>query len=74
MDDSIKQFDSNVPGAAKPRLASRMRLFELSEKFYFYFYVLQSVEILLSGTVVSDGFTHRPWPRAPAQLSYDDSL
>jgi len=35
--------------------------------------MLQSVEILLSGTVLSDGFTHRPWPRAlrfcgPAQL------
>jgi len=41
-------------------------LFELSEKLYFYFYTLQSVEILLSGTVVSDGFTHRPWPRARA--------
>ena len=54
-------------GAAKPRL------FELSEKLYFYFYMLQSVEILLSGTVVSGGFTHRPWPRArrfwgPAEL------
>jgi len=42
-----------------------MRLFELSEKLYFFFYILQSVEILVSGTVVSDGFTHRPWPRAP---------
>jgi len=63
----------NVPGVAKPWLASRMRCFELSKKCYFYFYVLQSVEILLSGTVVSDGFTHRPLPRAlrfwgPAQL------
>jgi len=57
--------ESNVPGVAKPRLVSRMRLFELSVKLYFYFYVLQSVEILLSGTVISDGFTHRRWPRAP---------
>jgi len=49
----------NVPGVAKPRL------FELSEKLYFYFYIWQSVEILLSGTVVSDRFMHRPWPRVP---------
>jgi len=27
--------------------------------------MLQSVEILLSVTVVSDGFTHRPWPGVP---------
>jgi len=59
MDDLIKKFESNVPGVAKPRL------FGLSEKLYFYFYILQSVEILQSGTVVSDGFTHRPWPRDP---------
>jgi len=51
--------------AAKPRLASRLPLFEFSEKMHFYFCILQKVEILLSGTVVSDGFTHRPWPRAP---------
>ena len=54
-----------------------MRFFELSEKLYVYFYVLQSVEILLSGTVVSDGFTHRPWPRAfgaRATPSYGNSL
>jgi len=48
-----------------PRTACNSRLFELSEKLYFYFYVLQSVEILLSGTVVSNGFMHKLWPRAP---------
>jgi len=35
-------------------------------KIVFLVHELQSVEILLSGTVVSDRFTHRPWPsRAP---------
>jgi len=65
MDDLIKTIRIECTRAAKPRLASLMRLFELSEKLYFYLYILQSVEILLSGTVVSDGFTHRSWPRAP---------
>ena len=42
--------------------------------FLFLCTVLQSVEILLSGTVVRDRFTHRPWPSrvplfwGPAQL------
>jgi len=49
----------------QPNRDSRMQLFELSENLYFYLYILQSVEILLSVTVVSDGFTHSPWPRAP---------
>jgi len=31
-------------------------------KIVFLVHELQSVEILLSGTVVSDRFTHRPWP------------
>jgi len=31
MDDLIKNY-SNVPGAAKTRLASRMQLFELCQK------------------------------------------
>jgi len=65
MVDLIKTIRIECTRAAKPRLASLMRLFELSEKLYFYLYILQSVEILLSGTVVSDGFTHRSWPRAP---------
>jgi len=59
MDDLIKNIRIECTRAAKPRL------FELSVKVCFYFYILQSVEILLSGTVVCDGFTHRPWPRAP---------
>jgi len=41
MDDLIKKlFESNVPGAAEPRL------FELSEILYFYFYVLQCRNIV----------------------------
>jgi len=59
--DLIKNYLNQMyqgTGVAKPQL------FELSKKLYFYFYLLQSVEILLSDTVVSDGFTHRPRPRA----------
>jgi len=54
MDDSLKNYSNRMYQGLQNRGSRAACGFELSVKLYFYFYALQSVEILLSGIVVSD--------------------